>query len=83
MTTRNPLPNRRACETFDLEFGGFNKVHTVTVGFYDDNVTPGEVFINSGKSGEQVEAISRDGAIRAQYADAIRRVHGRDRAGVH
>lgn len=63
MTNRNQLPKRRSSDTFDIEFGGFDKIHTVTIGFYDDNVTPGEVFINSGKSGEQVEAIARDGAV--------------------
>ena len=62
MTNRRELPMRRRCETFDLEFGGLSKSHMVSVGYYADN-TPGEVFINGGKSGEQVEAIARDGAV--------------------
>jgi len=62
MTERRALPMRRHCETFELEFGGLLKSHTVTVGFYDDG-RPGEVFISGGKSGEQVEAIARDGAV--------------------
>ena len=62
MTERRVLPQRRACETFDLDFGGLARSHTVTVGFYDDG-TLGEVFINGGKSGEAVEAIARDGAV--------------------
>lgn len=45
-----------------MPFGGLTKDHAVTVGYYADD-TPGEVFINGGKSGEQVEAIARDGAI--------------------
>ena len=59
---RRPLPMRRRCETFELPFGGLTKGHVVTVGYYADD-TPGEVFISGGKSGEQVEAIARDGAV--------------------
>lgn len=62
MNNREPLPARRRCETFDLPFGGLTKNHTITVGYYDDD-RPGEVFITGGKSGEQVEAIARDGAV--------------------
>jgi hypothetical protein len=62
MTERKALPMRRRCETFEIDFGGLTKRHTVTVGYYDDD-RPGEVFIDGGKSGEQVEAIARDGAV--------------------
>ncbi len=62
MTERRQLPMRRRCETFEIAFGGLSKKHAVTVGYYHDE-TPGEVFINGGKSGEQVEAIARDGAV--------------------
>lgn len=62
MTERQALSMRRRSETFEISFGGLNKSHTITVGYYDDG-RPGEVFINGGKSGEQVEAIARDGAI--------------------
>jgi hypothetical protein len=62
MTHRRLLPMRRACETFEIEFGGLAKCHTVTVGFYHDSL-PGEVFIDAGKSGEQVAAIARDAAV--------------------
>lgn len=62
MTERRALPMRRRCETFEISFGGLSKSHTVTVGYYADE-TPGEVFITGGKSGEQVEAIARDGAV--------------------
>ena len=61
-TRRTPLPARRRCETIEIEFGGFNRLHTITLGYYADG-TPGEVFINSGKSGEQFEATARDGAV--------------------
>jgi hypothetical protein len=60
--TRNLLEARRRCETFELPFGGLAAPHTVTVGYYDDG-RAGEVFITGGKSGEQIEAIARDGAI--------------------
>jgi hypothetical protein len=59
---RRLLDPRRRSETFDLPFGGLANPHTVTVGYYNDN-TPGEVFISGGKSGEQIEAIARDGAV--------------------
>lgn len=59
---RTPLPARRYSETFDVEFGGLSKVHTITAGYYDDGRI-GEVFINGGKSGEQIEAIARDSAV--------------------
>ena len=63
MTTRRPLPQRRHSETFEIEFGGLRAPYTVTVGYYADNKTPGEVFIGGGKSGEQSESIARDGAV--------------------
>ena len=62
MTERQALPMRRRSETFEIDYGGLSRVHTVTVGYYPDG-RPGEVFINGGKSGEQVEAIARDGAV--------------------
>jgi len=62
MTKRQSLPMRRRCETFQIAFGGLSKMHTVSIGYYEDG-TPGEVFIDGGKSGEMVEAIARDGAI--------------------
>jgi hypothetical protein len=59
---RETLPHRRHSETFALDWGGHRSPHFVTCGFYEDGRL-GEVFIGSGKSGEQVEAIARDGAI--------------------
>jgi hypothetical protein len=54
MSERRILPQRRSCETFEIDFGGLARSHTITLG---------EVFINGGKSGELVEAIARDGAV--------------------
>jgi hypothetical protein len=62
MTARLILPMRRRSETFELAFGGLARVHTVTLGFYDDDRI-GEIFISGGKSGEIVEAIARDFAV--------------------
>jgi hypothetical protein len=62
MNERHALPARRRCETFELDYGGLKKSHVITVGYYEDG-NIGEVFINGGKSGEQVEAIARDGAV--------------------
>jgi hypothetical protein len=60
--TRRILPQRRYSETFEIAFGGLNRAHTITVGFYVEG-SVGEVFVNGGKSGEAVEAIARDGAV--------------------
>ena len=65
--TRRILPQRRACQTFEVGFGGLAKSHTITLGFYEDGAL-GEVFINGGKSGELVEAIARDGAVMLSMA---------------
>jgi hypothetical protein len=62
MTERHALPMKRRCETFEIDYGGLKKSHTITVGFYDDGAV-GEIFISGGKSGEVVEAIARDGAV--------------------
>jgi hypothetical protein len=88
MTNRQHLPARRRSETFDLQWGGLAMPHTITVGFFEDGRI-GEVFINGGKSGEQVEAIARDGAISLSFAlqygadiNAIGKAVTRDARGV-
>ena len=48
---RRTLPQRRAAETFDLRF--WNQLFTVTVVFYADG-TPGEVFIDGCKTGNDM-----------------------------
>lgn len=87
MTARRALPMRRSCETFELAYGGFDRRHAITLGYFADG-TVGEVFINGGKSGEQVEAIARDGAVLLSLAlqhgvslDTIRGAITRDSHG--
>ena len=57
---RRVLPQRRAAETFDLRF--WNQPFTVTVGFFEDG-TPGEVFIDGCKTGNDIGSIARDAAV--------------------
>ena len=57
---RRVLPQRRAAETFNLRF--WNQPFTVTVGFYADG-TPGEVFIDGGKTGQDIQSTARDAAV--------------------
>ena len=57
---RRTLPQRRAAETFDLRF--WNQSFTVTIGFYADG-TPGEVFIDGGKTGQDIQSTARDAAV--------------------
>ncbi len=64
---REVLPNRRRCETFDFDWEGFKRNYAVTVGYYPDG-RPGELFITGAKSGEQIEAIVRDGAVSISIA---------------
>ena len=58
--SRRTLSQRRASETFDLRFWSQN--FKVTVGFYPDG-TPGEVFIDGGKTGQDVQSTARDAAV--------------------
>jgi hypothetical protein len=62
MSERHTLPPRRRAETFNLEWGGLDRRFAITAGYYDDGAV-GEVFITGGKSGQEVEAIARDGAV--------------------
>jgi len=57
---RRTLPQRRAAETFKMRF--WNQPFTVTVGFYADG-TPGEVFIDGGKTGQDIQSTARDAAV--------------------
>jgi len=58
--TRRILPQRRAAETFDLRF--WNQNFTITIGRYPDG-TLGEVFIDGGKTGQDVQSTARDAAV--------------------
>ena len=82
---RRVLPQRRAAETFDLRF--WNQPFTVTVGVYADG-TPGEVFIDGGKTGQDVQSTARDAAVVLSLAlqhgtpiEVIRRAVTRSGAG--
>ena len=57
---RRVLPRRRAAETFNLRF--WNQSFSVTIGFYPDG-TPGEVFIDGGKTGQDAQSTARDAAV--------------------
>jgi hypothetical protein len=57
---RRVLPQRRAAETVNMRF--WNQLFTVTVGFYADG-TPGEVFIDGGKTGQDIQSTARDAAV--------------------
>jgi hypothetical protein len=57
---RQVLPSRRSCHTFDLVFR--NHRITLTTGHFPDGRL-GEVFLNIGKSGNDLDAIARDSAI--------------------
>jgi hypothetical protein len=46
--------------TFDLRF--WNQPFTVTVGFYPDG-TLGEVLIDGGKTGQDIQSTARDAAV--------------------
>jgi hypothetical protein len=57
---RRTLPQRRASETFTLRFWSQN--FTVTVGRFPDG-TVGEVFIDGGKTGQDIQSTARDAAV--------------------
>jgi len=57
---RRTLPQRRAAQTFDMRF--WNQSFSVTIGFYPDG-TPGEVFIDGGKTGQDIQSTARDAAV--------------------
>jgi ribonucleoside-diphosphate reductase alpha chain len=63
--TRERLPNRRRCETFDFEHGQF--LYTATLGFYDDGRL-GEVFLSGAKSGTEIQIAAIEGAIALSFA---------------
>jgi len=57
---RRVLPQRRPAETFDLWF--WNQSFSVTIGFYPSGEV-GEVFIDGGKTGQDVQSTARDAAV--------------------
>ncbi len=62
MSERKQLPQRRHCETVTLEF--WKQSWAVTIGFYEDHKTVGEVFISAKRvSGTPLDATARDTAV--------------------
>ena len=83
--TRRILSQRRACETSDLRFWSQN--FTITVGRYPDGMI-GEVFIDGGKTGQDIQSTARDAAVVLSLAlqhgaplEAIRHAVTRDDLG--
>lgn len=58
--TRTRLPDRRAAETFRLEYDGTRFM--VTIGFYPDG-RPGEVFTHGARSGSNMDALLADACV--------------------
>jgi hypothetical protein len=58
--SRRILPQRRASENFNIRF--WNQDFNVTAGRYPDG-SLGEIFIDGGKSGQDVQSTARDAAI--------------------
>jgi hypothetical protein len=65
MTAREPLPNRRRCETFEFRHAGH--AFTLCAGFYAD-ARIAEIFISARHVGSPLEAIARDSAILVSLA---------------
>jgi len=63
--SREALPQRRACETF--EFSDGRLTYTANIGFYPDG-RPGEVFLYAGKAGTAIHTFVRDSAIAISFA---------------
>ena len=63
--TREPLPQRRRCETISYRVG--NLSYQASIGCYPDS-RPGEIFLDCSKSGTDVQIAARDSAIVASFA---------------
>jgi ribonucleoside-diphosphate reductase alpha chain len=74
--TRRTLPQRRRAETFSLT--ACNQQLIITLGFYPDN-SLGEIFVGVGKTGNDIQAIARDGAVLVslalQHGVALETIH--------
>jgi hypothetical protein len=83
--TRTRLPNRRACETFEITAGGLN--YRATVGRLVDGRVA-EIFISNHKVGSQADTAAKDSAVVCSIAlqfgvplEVIRRALMRDGQG--
>lgn len=54
--------------TFELTHGNMRTKFQVTVGYFPDSGKPAEIFITGAKSGSEVDAVTRDGAIAVSLA---------------
>jgi hypothetical protein len=63
--TRERLPNRRQCESFEFSHAGMT--FTLATGFYADGRLA-EIFLSSNKPGSPIEAIARDAAVTVSIA---------------
>ena len=59
--SRRLLPERRGSESFELRHSKFT--FHVTIGYYSEDDSVGEVFIDAAKAGTELEAYARDLAI--------------------
>ena len=62
MSAREPLPNRRECETVKLRHGNGRAAYHVTIGRYEDG-RRGEIFISTNQVGTAIDAMARDLAV--------------------
>ena len=60
MSARARLPNRRPCESFELEVGGLR--YKVTAGYFPDG-SLAEIFVSNHKVGNASDIAARDGGI--------------------
>jgi hypothetical protein len=65
MLTRQTLPNRRRCETLEIEHAGHR--FSLTFSRYNDG-RPAEIFLSSRHIGSPLEAIARDAAVTVSLA---------------
>jgi hypothetical protein len=65
MSARQLLPNRRRCETLEIEHAGHR--FSLTFSRYQDG-RPAEIFLSSRHIGSPLEAIARDAAVTVSLA---------------
>jgi ribonucleoside-diphosphate reductase alpha chain len=65
MTARERLPDRRPCESFEIEAAGLRYV--ATIARYPDGRL-GEIFLAGRKAGSAADNVARDAAITASIA---------------
>jgi hypothetical protein len=66
MMTRKPLHNRRQVETVTFRFNG--QTYHGSVGLYPDHTTPGEVWLEAGVIGSDVQLAAKESAVAASFA---------------